>query len=281
MRVALHYYPVEWVAAFLDKEPEGRKEAAINLAKRLGFHIEPLNVNTSGKVWEISKDGTALIQPLTSVKGLGDAAIDQIFAGRPFNKVEDFLFNEEMVYSKLNKKALDVLVRSQALNSLMDDRFTGLKHYWSSVAVERPRKEKDLEDNIKLYAPEGDFSTEEKIEYLTDLTGVFPMHLVVDDKVQSRLRDYCVPAISDYDPDLNLVWFIPRKVVPRKTKNGKTYWVVEVIDENSVLTKIKCWGVREGKDNLHINRPYTAKLDFSEQWGFSTRSIYHIFRMLG
>ena len=251
------------------------------MAKSLGFGIEELNVNTSGKVWEISADGSGLIQPLTSVKGLGDAAIDQIFAGRPFHKVEDFLFNERMIYSKLNKKALDVLVRSQALNSLMDERFTGLKHYWSSVAVERPRKEKDLEDNIALYAPEGDFSIEEKIEYLTDLTGVFPMHLVVDDKVQSRLREYCVPAISEYDPDLNLVWFIPRKVVPRKTKNGKTFWVIEVIDENSVLTKIKCWGVREGKDTVHINRPYMAKLDYSEQWGFSTRSIYHNFRMLG
>ena len=276
----LNYYPVEWVAAFLDKEPEGRKEAAINLAKSLGFRLEPLNVNTSGKVWEISEDGTALIQPLTAVKGLGDSAIEQIFKGRPFNKIEDFLFSEKITYSKLNKKALDVLIRSQALNSLMDKRFTGLKHYWSAVAVERPRKEKDLDDNIKAYAPEGDFSIEEKIEYLTDLTGVFPMHLVVDDIIQARLREYCVPAISDYDADLNLVWFIPRKVTPRKTKNDKTYWVVEVIDENSVLTKIKCWGVRD-RDRLHINRPYMAKLDYSEQWGFSSRSIYHNFRILG
>ena len=277
----LNYFPIEWVAAFLDKEPEGRKEAAINLAKSLGFSIGTLNVNTSGRVWEISDDGSELIQPLTSIKGLGDSAIEQVVAGRPFNKVEDFLFNEKMVYSKLNKKALDVLVRSQAMNSLMDDRFTGLKHFWSSVAVERPRKEKDLEENIKNYAPEGDFSSEEKIEYLTSLTGVFPMHLVVDEQIRQRLTDYCVPAISDYDPDLNLVWFIPRKVTSRQTKNGKTYWVVEVIDENNVLTHIKCWGIREGKDNLHLNRPYMAKLDHSEQWGFSSRSIRHNFRMLG
>jgi DNA polymerase-3 subunit alpha len=277
----LNYYPIEWVAAFLDKEPEGRKEAAINLAKSLGFSIGSLNVNTSGRVWEISEDGKQLIQPLTSIKGLGDSAIEQIFAGRPFNKVEDFLFSDNMVYSKLNKKALDVLVRSQAMNCLMDDRFTGLKHFWSSVAVERPRKEKDLDDNIVSYAPEGDFSIEEKIEYLTSLTGVFPMGLVVDEDIRQRLTDYCVPAISDYDPDLNLVWFIPRKVTSRKTKNGKTYWVVEVIDENNVLTHIKCWGIKEGKDNIHLNRPYMAKLDHSEQWGFSSRSIRHNFRMLG
>jgi len=277
----LNYYPVEWMAAFLDKEPEGRKEAAINVAKSLGFGIEKLNVNTSGRVWEISDDGHALIQPLTSIKGLGESAIEQIFNGRPFHKIEDFLFNEDMVYSKLNKKALDVLVRSQALNCLMDDRFTGLKHYWSAVAVERPRKEKDLEDNIEMYAPEGDFAIEEKIEYLASLTGVFPIHLVVDEPIQQRLKEYCVPAISDYDPDLNLVWFVPRKVTARKTKNDKTYWVIEVVDENSVLTHIKCWGVKEHRDRIQINRPYMAKLDFSEQWGFSTRSIYHNFRVLG
>jgi len=277
----LNYYPVEWMAAFLDKEPEGRKEAAINVAKSLGFGIEKLNVNTSGRVWEISDDGNALIQPLTSIKGLGESAIEQIYNGRPFHKIEDFLFNEDMVYSKLNKKALDVLVRSQALNCLMDDRFTGLKHYWSAVAVERPRKEKDLEENIEMYAPEGDFAIEEKIEYLASLTGVFPIHLVVDEPIQQRLKEYCVPAISDYDPDLNLVWFVPRKVTARKTKNDKTYWVIEVVDENSVLTHIKCWGVKEHRDRIQINRPYMAKLDFSEQWGFSTRSIYHNFRVLG
>lgn len=107
------------------------------------------------------------------------------------------------------------------------------------------------------------------------------MHLVVDDSIRERLNDYCVPAISDYDPDLNLVWFIPRKVTARKTKNNKTYWVVEVIDENNVLTHIKCWGIKEGKDTIHLNRPYMAKLDHSEQWGFSSRSIRHNFRMLG
>ena len=238
-------------------------------------------MNTSGKVWEYSDDGTTLIQPLTSVKGLGDSAIDQVFAGRPFNKIEDFLFNEKMTYSKLNKKALDVLVRSHALDCLKDDRFSGSKHFWTAVAVERPRKEKDLTENITKYHPEGDFSTEEKIENLTNLTGVFPMHLVVDESITNELRDLGVPPISDFDPMLGAAWFIPRKVTPRQTKNGKTYWVVQVIDENNVISHIKCWGVRPGKDNIHLNRAYMARLDHSEQWGFSSRSISRFFRMLG
>ena len=86
-----HHHPAEWMAAFLDKEPESRKEKAINIAKGFGFGIRKLDVNTSGRVWEISEDGETLIQPLTSIKGLGDAAIAQIVNNAPLKKVEDFI----------------------------------------------------------------------------------------------------------------------------------------------------------------------------------------------
>ena len=284
----LNYYPAEWTAAFLDKEPENRKEAAINIAKSQGFAIRNLDINTSGRVWEISEDGSTLIQPLTSIKGLGLAAIEQIERARPFTDVEDFLFNDNITYSKLNKKALDVLCRSGALRSLMDDRFKGDRHFWFCVAFERPRKEKNLADNLfkaeEFLLSEGeglDFSNEERIENLVNLTGIFPMHLVVNDSVIRRLRERYVPPISEYDPELGAVWFIPRKVTSRKTKNDKTYWIVEVIDENNVLTSIKCWGIKEGKDSITINHPYMARLQYDEQWGFSCRSIRHQFKMLG
>ena len=277
----MNYYPSEWMAAFLDKEPESRKEKATNIAKKYGFEIEGLNVNTSGRVWEISDDGKTLVQPLTSIKGLGNAAIDQIVGHRPFETIEQFIFNEEMSYSKLNKKALDVLVRSGALSVLMDDRFTGAKHFWSAVAVDRPRKEKNLIENIEAYAPEMDFTAEEKIQYLVDLTGMFPINKVVSMATQDKLHEMGIPPIAEFDPELLLTWFIPRAIIPKKTKHGKTYWIVEVIDSTSTLTKIKCWGVDKFKDRIQINRPYMAKLDYSEQWGFSTRSIRHNFKLLG
>jgi DNA polymerase-3 subunit alpha len=277
----LNYYPAEWMAAFLDKEPESRKEKAIAIAKQFGFKVEPLDVNKSGEVWEISEDGKILIQPLTSIKGLGGAAMEQILEHRPFSKVEDFLFNEEMVYSKLNKKALDVLCRAGALSCLMDDRFSGEKHFWSSVAVMRPRKEKNLFENIDKYRDEGDFSNYEKIEHLSSLTGAFPLSLVMDDDVMARLAELHIPPISEYDADLGAAWFIPRKVNIKRTKNGKEYYILEVIDSNNVLTSIKCWGVNSKKDKIAVNRPYMGKLEYDEQWGFSTRSISRNFRLLG
>jgi len=277
----LNYYPAEWMAAFLDKEPESRKEKAINIAKRWGFELAPLDVNTSGMVWEISDDGKTLIQPLTSIKGLGEKAIEQVIAHRPFSDIEEFIFHEEMSYSKLNKKALDALIRSGATSDLVDDRFTGLKHFWSAVAVDRPKNKKKFRENVDLYAPEGDFTDEEMIQYQVDLTGVFPFEKVLDQKIRDRLDEKYIPPLGEFDSELQVAWFVPRAVIPKKTKNGKTYWVVEVIDSTSQTTKIKCWGVRPGNDVIHLNRPYMAKLDYDPQWGFSSRSIRHNFRLLG
>ena len=274
----LNYYPVEWMAAFLDKEPESRKERAINTAKKMGFEIRPLDINLSTRNWEIGDDG-ALIQPFSSIKGLGDAAIDQILNFRPFNTIEEFLFHDRVVYSKLNKKALDVLVRSEALNSLVDDRFTGLKHFWSAVAVERAKTKKKFNENVEKFAPEGEFTSQEMIEYQVSLTGMFPMNLVMSDVVRQQLDDNLIPPLSDFEPDVPVAWFVPREIIPRQTKNGKTYWIVRVIDSTSTVNSIKCWGVSD-RDHIEINKPYMAKLDFNEQWGFSTRSIRHNFKLL-
>ncbi len=264
-----NYFTTEWTAAFLDKEPESRKEKAINLAKQHGFNIKPLNINYSGMTWNILDEDT-LVAPLTTIKGLGEKAIEQILMHRPFNTVEDLLFHEEVVYSKFNKKALDVLARAGALEDIMDDRFVGDKHFWTAVCLDRPRSKKKLADNIALYKPEGDFTEEERIQHIADLTGIFPMSMVVTEHIQNRLDEMCVPDISDYDPDLQVCWCIPRKIVKKKSRNGKNFYVVTVIDSNSAETRIRCWSVDPEKDYLHINRPYMIRPKYSIDWGFST-----------
>jgi hypothetical protein len=41
------------------------------------------------------------------------------------------------------------------------------------------------------------------------------------------------------------------------------------------------FGIVEGKDRIHLNRPYMGKLDYDPAWGFSTRSIKRNLRLLG
>jgi len=277
----LNYYPAEWMAAFLDKEPEDRKEVAINIAKQAGFKIKNLDINSSGIVWEICpQDSKTLIQPLSSIKGLGDKAIEQIINNRPFTTAEELLFNEEVVYSKLNKKALDVLCRSGALEELIDDRFTGAKHFWTAVAVDRAKSKKKFLENVELYKKEGEFSPQEKIENISDLTGIFPISLVMDKTINDRLSEYKVPPLGAWDNDLGVAWFIPREVIKKTTKKGRPYWIIKTTDSTSSNTTIRCWAVKDN-DVLHLNRPYMARLDYDDQWGFSTRSLRYNFKLLG
>ncbi len=276
-----HYHPVEWIAAFLDKEPESRKEKAITIAKGMGFEIVPVDINRSGFTWEILGE-KKIVQPLSSIKGLGEKAIEQIVQHRPFNTIEEFLFHEEVVYSKLNKKALDVLVRSEALTALIDHRFEGLKHFWKAVADDRARKEEKFHENIEKYRDEGGYTTEERIANLVGLTGLYPFHLVIDDGKINRLSEVRCPPLSEFDPALGVAWFIIREKIVKKTKHGKEYWIVGCIDNAGGTNSIKCWGVDPDRDEkrIQINKPYMAKLDYDEQWGFSTRSIRKNFKKL-
>ena len=276
-----NYYPAEWMAAFLDKEPESRKEKAINIAKKFGFKLEPVSINKSMIDWTIDDDGKTLIQPLTSIKGLGEKAIEQIIEHRPFNTVEELLFNKEIIYSKLNKRAINVLIKAEALTSLMDERFNNLKHFWTVVADNRPKTKKKLAELIEEHKDIEDFTRDEYIETKVNITGVFPFNLVLTDDILKRLEYHKVPTISEWDRDLGVAWFIPREIIKRKTVKGRPYYVVKTIDKNSAMTDVRCWGIDPTKDKIYINRPYMAKLTHQGQWGFSTRGGLGNWKLLG
>ena len=115
---------------------------------------------------------------------------------------------------------------------------------------------------------------------MSDLTGMFPFDLVMTKRIRESINRNMVPALGNYDKDLGIAWFIPREIIQKKTKNGKPFWVVKVVDDTSTTTSIRCWGIKDD-DAIYLNRPYAAKLQYSEDWGFSTRSIRHTFRLLG
>ena len=90
-----------------------------------------------------------------------------------------------------------------------------------------------------------------------------------------------MPTISEWDKDIGVAWFIPREVIIRKTVTGRSYYVIKTIDKNSVMTDIRCWGVNPERDKLYVNRPYMVKLNYDEQWGFSTRGGLSNWKLVG
>ena len=264
------YYQDEWISAFLDHEPDSRKEAAINIARSFGYKVAPLDINTSGTAWEVRAG--KLIPPLTTIKGLGAAAIDEILLKRPFSSPEELLFDKGVIARKVNKKSLDALCRAGAMQSLQDDRFFGDKHFWSAVVVDKPKNKKKLGENIEKYKDEGFFSKSERINHLQALTGIYPINMVVPVKAYQFFESHGILPLSEYDPELGKGWCIPTEVTTRKTKGGKPYYQVTVIDSNMKTQRINCWGVDPNKDFVYTHRMYVLEWpQHNATWGFSTR----------
>ena len=279
----LNYHPSEWISSFLDEETKDDDKAkAISVIKSLGYQIQSPNINTSSDKWEASVNGQTFYQPLSSIKGLGEKAIEQILNNRPFHTIDELLFNENIVYSKLNKKGLDVLGRCGALNDLMDNRFSGSKHFWMSFAGERPKTKKKFLEYIEQYKEAKDFTREETIENTSELLGYFPVSMVMSNSLYKSLNDSKVPPISAYDAELQVCWFIPISVETKMSKNDKEYYVVQVTDDTGKITQVKCWSIDKKKDIVRPNRPYVAKLTFDEAFGgFSCIGVSKNWKMVG
>lgn len=275
------YHQDEWLASFLDHEPDDRKEAAINIARSFGYEVKALDINSSGTNW-FAKDGI-LFPPLTTIKGLGDAAIEEIIHKRPFQSIEDLLFDKGVTSRKVNKKSLDALCRAGAMASLQDDRFFGDKHFWSAAVVDKPKNKKKFEENIVKYKDEGSFTKAELINHYKTLTGIYPISMVIPPKAYKFFQQRGINPISEYDPELGMAWCIPTEVTLKKTKAGQHYYFVKAIDSNMEETTINCWAIDPRTDFILTNRLYVLEWpQHSDNWGFSTRgSVDKKWKLLG
>ena len=139
--------------------------------------------------------------------------------------------------------------------------------------MDRPKNKKKLDENIERYKEAGDFTKNEKIEFLSELTGMFPMALVLPEDVKGVLSKNCIPPISEFDKSLGTCWGIPRNMNLRKSKNNKWFAIIDLIDSNNKITKIRYWGVDQKtiRDQIPLNEVYVLKPQYSDSWGFSTR----------
>ena len=105
--------------------------------------------------------------------------------------------------------------------------------------------------------------------------------MVIDGQLLSRLERKRIRPLGAWSKaDSGFVWFIPRELVVKKTAKGRSYLILNVIDTTSTLTKIKCWGYNEATDVVYLNRPYMAKVEYSDTWGFSLKNISRNMRLL-
>ncbi|NJN98548.1 MAG: hypothetical protein HC875_32900, partial [Anaerolineales bacterium] len=265
--------------SYLDVDGADDKEKALSIAKSLGYTILNPDINHSGISWEVIPGTKKLATPLKNIKGLGDVAIEQIINNRPFNKIEDILFNPKIAYSKLNKKGFDCLIKTGALSSLMDERFSNLKHFWlSCVGEERPKTLKKFHENIEKFKNEKDFSQEEKFQFFIELSGYYPIDLIITENHRKKLEKVKIPSITQRGSN-QFYWFVIKDIIEKTTAKGKRYLELKITDDSNQELLVRCWNT-DNEHMLYKHRLYVATLDFDERYGFSTRNIVKNFKML-
>ena len=298
------HYEKDWLATILQSEnsnPKGLTKT-ISEIKALGYSFSKLDVNYSGKEWQYSKATSSFVPPLASVKGIGQTAVEEIMANRPYADLHDMLYddNGSWRHSKMNKTAFSALCRVEALESLADfgtGRVNNHKQLLLALTDDKnyetlrkglyglsPSQLKKLEKAGESPIPMIDFLLEElsgtedwsrgdKIAMSYDLTSTVDADLLFPADLMKRLEDKKFIRLLDIPQgETGIGWFCASTVEKKVTKNGKVFYRCKAIDEDFRTSWIRIWGVTEPIE------PYTlwaGQASHDAQWGFST-SIFKL-----
>lgn len=119
-------FPAEFIAANLTNEISSTDKLPVYIAegRAMGLEIEAPDINRSDKFFDVV-DGK-IVFGLMGIKGLGEGAADYIVSERkkngPYQSFIDFL--ERTTSHEVNKKAVEVLVKTGAFDKLGQNRAT-------------------------------------------------------------------------------------------------------------------------------------------------------------
>jgi len=115
------HYPAAFMAAVLSADMDTTDKIAgfISECRKMDLHVLPPDINLSSYAFKMTGP-QAISYGLGAIKGIGRAAIDTIEAEReangPYASLDDFC--NRMDLRKANKRALETLIRSGALDTL-------------------------------------------------------------------------------------------------------------------------------------------------------------------
>ncbi len=268
--------PTEWAAAYLNKDLNAPSKLEQNISKvrKYGFEIKPVDVNVSGLEWIIDGDGDALVQPLTSIKGLGDKVAQSIIDHRPIKYFEQFI-DGTIPRNEVNKRTLAILVRAGALDDFLEP-IPGYKNKQQLLDVIENGEYKNWQAFLNLLEKNDftDFSRIEKIDQQYKISGIYPMELVCSDekyaemcrlmKTESNFLDIeSVMALEEQkeedsrNRDRYLVWFVLRDFEVAETKKEhKKYYKCSVSNYNGVTCNLTVWLGEKNRKVLHKHQVY-------------------------
>jgi len=293
------YFEKEWLATCLQTMNGSSKFAkVISEIKSLKYKILPADINASSDVWVYSEERGGFVPPLTAIKGVGSAAVEEIMRRRPFKNIDDMLFTDDGKWkpSKMNKTCFDSLCKIEAFGSL-EEMSKGLisnhnqlhsvivgnydlikkgRHGMTKTAAKKIMRETGrVPDFVPAKIEETshieDWSREDKIDFYVNLMSGVDETLVFPGDVMKRIERASVDPITSLSgQQKGIVWFCIQSIEERTTKNGKVFYRAKVMDNKSESSWLRIWTKFD-----EIPRPYTiwiGEVASTESWGCSTSS---------
>lgn len=291
------HHETEWLAAILQSEngnPKGMSKA-ISEIKSFGYEIAAVDVNYSGKEWEYSAVLSAFVPPLTSLKGVGDKAVEEVFANRPYKNLEDLFYNAEgeWKHSKLNKTAFSSLTKMEAFKSLQEfqndeldnhkqmhdlvlDNYNLLKkgrYGMTKTAVKRALKNDEelvpiVEEMMSKYRVVSDWSRTDKIRNYFELSNDASDDLLFPPRLLNKLKQKEISSVFDIPSgDRGIGWFTVTEVIRKTTKNGKAFMRWKCVDSDNRSGWLRVWGSLD--DEVEFST-WLADVKNDAGWGMSS-----------
>jgi len=300
------YHEEEWVCAYMESmshTPDQRAKA-FGEVKALGYQIVPIDVNHATTGWTVLP-GRRLMPSMTSAKGVGEAAVQEIMAMRPLGSLEQLLYNEDGSWrpSKFNRKAMEALIRIRAFDSLgcvgegklfrsyrhMHEALLGSyvervpKRKGSDEMVERvrdhsalvkrsPRKDphegrKNLYELARALADgcSEEWTRRELAGFQAEVLGSADLSTMFDPAMMQRLQDRGVGSIEDLEVGRTDLVWCITVAVPPKKGSEPVAGVMKTTRNNKSYVQAFVTGV--------VGRPLRVNV-----WG--GKEIYEPYRLL-
>lgn len=266
------YYPKEWAAACLNNTEEKKKAAKIALVRQFGFEVSPPTLNESQIKWSVGKNGN-LLQPISSLKGVGDKAVETLMEHRPFYSLFDLLYRPGIDRRRVNRKVLRALVLSGALDDFINDEVHNRK-YMLEIVEGHPKKQEDYDEFLETLGMPIEFTQLEKLQHSIEIMGVYPVENAISDKMLKALEREDIPKISTLkEKDKGGVcWAVLTGHSIKTSKKGKDYIVLEVVDDTYHNDTIKCFSYKGSLEGLTPHQPYLFEVQY-DRWGFKVWSL--------
>lgn len=281
--LSTHYEP-EWLCTYLESMSANSEDRskAFSEVKNLGYTIKSVDINQSGSEWT-ALPNKILVQSFGTIKGVGEAAINEIMLQRPYNTIEDLLWKTDgsWKHSKFNKRVFESLIKTFSFDSMNivgeDKLFKNYKQmYWVIIEHYDQLKKKNGKELFYKLVKESqdieDWSFNEKIEMQLELIGDINVLDYINPNTLQKLKEKGVESLSetDFDESPNKIcWFLVMSSKETKTKNGKQYVQLTIVGLDGKQHKVFAWNIINSED-VPCGRAYIAELE-KTQFGLTLR----------